>query len=869
MNVQPPIRGPGAILPTRMSCADAAEIYVGLGWPVFPVRPDKRPYSNADLGLPPDAPGGFHAATRDVDQLRRWLRGRPRSGIAIPMGPATGVWVLDSDIERADPRTGEILPSGEATLAELEARYGPLPQTLTSRTGGGGRQYVFAWRGERVRNRARDIGPGLDTRGVTLEGEAAGYVVLPPSPHHSGGSYAWEDLTPSLDAILPAPDWLIWLATFGAVEREALAARGITGPEGFSGVAPKDWPVRAAQVLAAASTKTINGSGRGRAGGALLDDVKSHYARRAIEREIESIIGAPPGCQETTINDAALRTWSLIKGAGLERDAGEFRDAYLSACRTLSNAPGRPPWKERDFVTKWDRARGPAQPRDLSFVGQRVRPNGNGGFHAGLPAWGPGMHAGLNGSAGLEPGAAEAAEDEVLPTDSEPEPYDVEAVNREFAVVLQGSRAAILHEQADAGPQDQVRFLAIEAFRTWYANRFVTYRGPDGKEKTASWGARWLADRQRRQYRGVEFHPDPDNAPGSRGYFNLWRGFGIAPVEKAGAYETFHEHLYCNVCRESEDLFGWVFGWFAHILQRPRERPDTSLAIRGKKGTGKTKIGEVFGSLIPRHYALVDTPRYVVGNFNAHMASLLLLQADEGFWAGDHAAESRLKGLITSKTQMIEPKGVDAIPVANYLRLLITANATWTVPASLDERRYCVIDIAETRRQDHAFFARIDAEMDAGGREALLWDLLHVDLDQVNLRQIPMTEELLQQKILSLEGVEGWWLGCLMAGAQTRSRDAWDRRIPKDEIFDDYIGYAEKIGLKRRSSETQVGIALARLVPGLGANDRASTVEFGDRGPGKPKRPWLYTFPPLCECRRAFVEQIGQPVTWPPEEPDP
>ena len=51
----------------------------------------------------------------------------------------------------------------------------------------------------------------------------------------------------------------------------------------------------------------------------------------------------------------------------------------------------------------------------------------------------------------------------------------------------------------------------------------------------------------------------------------------------------------------------------------------------------------------------------MTGQFNAHMASCLLLQADEAVWAGDKAAEGRLKGLITSPIQQIEAKGVDPI----------------------------------------------------------------------------------------------------------------------------------------------------------------------------------------------------------------
>ncbi len=92
------------------------------------------------------------------------------------------------------------------------------------------------------------------------------------------------------------------------------------------------------------------------------------------------------------------------------------------------------------------------------------------------------------------------------------------------------------------------------------------------------------------------------------------------------------------------------------MLQHPRERLGVALVLRGKQGAGKTKPCEVFGSLIPSHYFLVDSARYLTGTFNAHMASCLLLQADEAVWAGDKQAEGRLKGLVTSTEQMVESK---------------------------------------------------------------------------------------------------------------------------------------------------------------------------------------------------------------------
>ena len=331
----------------------------------------------------------------------------------------------------------------------------------------------------------------------------------------------------------------------------------------------------------------------------------------------------------------------------------------------------------------------------------------------------------------------------------------------------------------------------------------------------------------------------------------------MTPEPRANAYKTFKDHLFNNVCQGDLELYRWVFGWFAHIVQRPRERVGTALVCRGKMGAGKTKIGEVVGSLFPAHYFLVDDPRYLVGQFNAHMASCLLLQADEGFWAGDKAAEGRLKGLVTAEFQMVEAKGVDPIRVKNNVRLMITSNEDWVVPAGKDERRFCVLDIDPRCAQNHDYFKEMDEELANGGREALLADLLAFDLSTVNLRQIPRTGALLEQKLRSLDPVENWWFERLRSGSTRRNGDGWEAQVPTSVLFDDYIATAERIGIRRKAEETTFGIKLARLVPGL---ERARPMI--EVAPGLSKRTWCYVLPSLEHCREAFEQEVNQPVAW-------
>ena len=462
---------------------------------------------------------------------------------------------------------------------------------------------------------------------------------------------------------------------------------------------------------------------------------------------------------------------------------------------------------------------------------------------------------------------SQADEAEAEPQEPGPKAFgfDIERLNQEFALVLMGSRAVVFHEQPDAMIEDQKRILSLEGFHNWLANRLTQVRGSDGKIRTISWSKRWLTAKERRSYSGIEFHPNPDGAPGMKGYLNLWSGFAVKPAPEPDArrYKTFRDHLLTNICSGREDRFKWLFGFFAHIVQRPRERPGTALVMRGRMGTGKTIVGEIIGRLFPRHYFLVDDPRYVTGQFNAHMATCLLLQADEAVWAGDKAAEGRLKGLVTSRIQQIEAKGHDPIRLKNYVRLIMTSNEEWVVPAGKDERRFAVLDVDPRCAQQHAYFREMNEELDAGGLEHLLGDLIRFDLSSVNVWQIPKTNALLEQKIRSLASVESWWFGRLMSGTTTTHAREWRREIPCHMLFSDYTGVSDKIGIKRKSEETVVGMMLNKLVAGLERKKKWVDVTHESSGQTSRERVWCYLLPPLSDARQMFADALGQKVAWP------
>jgi len=181
---------------------EAALDYARCGIPVFPCNPiDKRPLTS----------NGFKNATRDETQILAWWQQYPNAMIGVPMGPASGLWAVDLDLDPAKKI------DGKATLDQLTAQRGPLPPTWATVTPRGGRHLIFAWDPNvEIGNSASKIGPGIDVRGN------GGYICLPPSLYATGGAYQWEPSGPQNAAL--APLWLVALAKATKAKAWARAA---------------------------------------------------------------------------------------------------------------------------------------------------------------------------------------------------------------------------------------------------------------------------------------------------------------------------------------------------------------------------------------------------------------------------------------------------------------------------------------------------------------------------------------------------------------------------------------------------------------------------------------------------------------------
>jgi hypothetical protein len=237
------------------------------GWPVLPLHtPTGRgcscsAYECGSPGKHPRNARGLHEASTDDARIRGWWARWPHANVGVATGTASGLVVLDIDV-----------PDGPDSLAELEARHGPLPATCEQRTGSGGRQLLFAHPGTPVRNRAGVV-PGIDVRGD------GGYIVVPPSLHAVGHRYQWTGRTPPARA----PGWLLALLdrSRGSEHRPPREVRPTALPAG----------------------------GRAR-----------RYAAAAMHDELSRLAAAVEGARNATLNRAAFSLGQLVAVGLLDHD---------------------------------------------------------------------------------------------------------------------------------------------------------------------------------------------------------------------------------------------------------------------------------------------------------------------------------------------------------------------------------------------------------------------------------------------------------------------------------------------------------------------------------------------------------------------
>jgi hypothetical protein len=192
-----------------------------------------------------------------------------------------------------------------------------------------------------------------------------------------------------------------------------------------------------------------------------------------------------------------------------------------------------------------------------------------------------------------------------------------------------------------------------------------------------------------------------------------------------------------------------------------------------------------------------------------------------------------------------------------------------------------------TKVGNRAYFTAIQKQMETGGYEAMLYELHHRDLADFNVRDVPDTEGLQEQKKLSLGTSEAWWLDVLHRGYVYKSKlglenyfGEWHETVTTEVLFASYSEFAKSRNERRQMAREAFGQFMVKI-GGKYTQPRNAVVgehitdvtinPYGDTTRKaaliEKKRATGYSIGTLQQARDAFQDATKLTIEWEADEP--
>jgi hypothetical protein len=421
-----------------------------------------------------------------------------------------------------------------------------------------------------------------------------------------------------------------------------------------------------------------------------------------------------------------------------------------------------------------------------------------------------------------------------------------EWLNRSYATIILNGKFRILREK-DNGT---IEFMDVRDFTTQNKDRKLLIASEGKDPKSTPMTEIWLSSSSRRRYdNGITF--DPSRNGHYNGMYNLWKNYQITGVN--GDVAPFIDLIKNIICDGHDDNFKFLVALIAQMFQQPHLKPGIAVVIRGDEGVGKSFFIEKLGTLMYPYYFKTSNPAYIFGDHNGQLKDKLMLHLEEAVWAGSKKDESLLKDLITGRTIEINDKFVPVYSVPNHLHLFISGNPEWLVSAGFKARRIFALHASEAHIRDTGYFSKLNDWFNNGGAGALIYYFMNYKCD-VDLRIVPVTEELIVQKQKSMPPVAEW-IYSIVDSKEMPYGELVDGkvRVIKSILYNDYSHSSS--GKRHQMSEKSFGHQFADLLP----ETKSDNIKIKD---SRDIRRNGYEIPNLEDCRRMLETNLGGKIKW-------
>lgn len=439
-----------------------------------------------------------------------------------------------------------------------------------------------------------------------------------------------------------------------------------------------------------------------------------------------------------------------------------------------------------------------------------------------------------------------------------PSDPEIREMNAKYGIVTQGTKTMIVEKQIEPEEDSPFVWTSKEVLRDRYRSQRVLLPKGANEKIEMPLADYWLGSDKADHYRRIDFNPElPPGGNGST--YNIWTGFAVSPAP--GDWGLLQDHIAHNICREDPELNEWLLNWLALGVQRPGSVIGTAPVLSGLPGVGKGVLAHAYGSLWGRHYTTITQESHVSGRFNAHLFGRRFIFIDEGMWGGNRQDAGTIKTRITEPFIMLEAKGIDPIRLRNRTIYMIASNEASIVPADVADRRWQIFEVGDRNREDHVYFRALAKQLDEGGREGMLCDLLNRDISEgPDPRHTIKTAGLFEQ-ILRAQGAEFRYVFQILD----------DGVLPQPDVPGNGPGVTTigAMHAQLRASQPNGGFVqprnlgryLNKIFRGLKTIQSGTFIE-GYGAQATHSRSTRYHFPPLAQCRRDFEKFVGQAVPW-------
>lgn len=439
--------------------------------------------------------------------------------------------------------------------------------------------------------------------------------------------------------------------------------------------------------------------------------------------------------------------------------------------------------------------------------------------------------------------------------------------NEYHGLVRVDGKTFVVERQRDSNTGYMRTILSnINEIKTYFKNQTIIMKNSKGDPKRIPIITAWETSELQRKYTQAMFKPIAGLVAQSRQLpdtkeYNFYQGLNVTP--KKGNCTKIKKHILETWCNNRKNIYHYIMSWMANMFQRPDNMGMSAIVLHSGEGTGKNLIIEnILAQALGTHATMCTRPEDISGRFNAHLAESVLVYLNEAVWGGDKNKTGTLKSLITDRTLSIERKFMPKITVRNCTHIMLSSNEEWVAPIGMQDRRWCVLDLNERWRQNHDYFDKLVHEIESGGREAFIYELLNFDISSFNPGKIPQTNSITKKlnQLLGAHSVTQWWFEYLRTGLASSARittpsmKSWDKEsilLNKSILHTEYLEWMEQ----HKKGHPSTDSAFAREM-------RKICFIKNARPTVQDKRENCYAVYPLAECREQFNEKTNTNMNW-------